>query len=300
MAVQEVDRVELVVDELADRVAVLDAVAVGLHLPLLLGERREVDAEAAHPPVGRVVLGSRARHRHPERRVGVLDRLGQDGPGRHREELALVAVALLGPHLGQGVDELVPRLLRVVRVGLEAAQLGPRGRPAGPHLQPTARQDVEHRGPLGDADRVVELGHAGDDPVADPHPLGLHGAGRQEQLRGPSSGSTPRGSGARPPRPDRSRAGRPARPARASARRPTARSRRTVVARTARRRSRISWVVPPGRTGPAALATGATNRRPGPLGAVTDAGTPSPTGGSEDPTGQACSILRTSGRGWAT
>ena len=42
---------------------------------------------------------------------------------RHREELAVVAVALLGPHLGDGVDELVPALLGVVRVRLEPAQL---------------------------------------------------------------------------------------------------------------------------------------------------------------------------------
>ena len=84
---------------------------------LLRLERREVHAERAHAAVGGVELGAGRRHGHPHRRVRLLVRLGQHGPGRHREELALVAEALLHPHLRDGVDELVPRLLRRVGVG---------------------------------------------------------------------------------------------------------------------------------------------------------------------------------------
>ena len=54
---------------------------------------------------------------------------------------------------------------------------------AGAELETPARQDVEHRRPLGDADRVVHLRHADHRPVPDTDPLGLHGHGREEQLR---------------------------------------------------------------------------------------------------------------------
>ena len=163
------------------------------------------------------------RDRHPQRRVGLLVRLGQHGPGRHREELALVAEALLHPHLRDRVDELVPALLRLVGVGPEAAELGPRGRAAGAELEAAAGEDVEHGGPLGDADRVVELRDADDDAVADPDVLRLHGAGGEEQLGRRAVASTPRGSGARPPTPSRSRARRPGGPARARSGTPGAR-----------------------------------------------------------------------------
>ena len=151
--------------------------------PLLLGlERREVDAEGAHAAVGGVELGAGRRHGDPQRRVWLLVRLGQHGAGRHREELALVAEALVHPHLRDRVHVLVPRLLRDVGVGAEAAELGPRRRAAGAELEAAAGQDVEHRGPLGGADRVVELRHADDDAVADADVLRLHRAGGEEQL----------------------------------------------------------------------------------------------------------------------
>ena len=108
--------------------------------------------------------------------------LGSTARVGHGEELALEAEALLRPHLGDGVDELVPALLGLVGVGPEAAELGPGGRAAGAELEPAAGEDVEHGGPLGDADRVVELGDADHDAVPDADVLGLHGAGGEEQL----------------------------------------------------------------------------------------------------------------------
>jgi hypothetical protein len=49
-------------------------------------------------------------------------------------------------------------------------------------MQAAARQDVERRRLLGDLDRMVELGHAHHDAVADLDALGDHGAGGQEQF----------------------------------------------------------------------------------------------------------------------
>src|SRR5207244_4065758 len=45
------------------------------------------------------------------------------------------------------------------------------------------RDDVEGSGALGDADRVVDLRHANDDPVTDADALRLDSAGCQEDLR---------------------------------------------------------------------------------------------------------------------
>ena len=153
-----------------------------LDLLLLLLEAREGEAEAAQPAVGGVDLGAGAGDGHPHRRMRLLVGLGQDGALGHRPEFALVGEGLLHPHLGQAAHELVPALLGGVGIGAEAAELGPGGRAAGADMQAAARQDVERRRPLGDLDRMVELGHADHDAVADLDVLGQHGAGGEEQL----------------------------------------------------------------------------------------------------------------------
>ena len=52
---------------------------------------------------------------------------------------------------------LVPGLLGRVGIDLEAGELAPGRRARGAELEPPAREDVEHRGALGDAHRVVHL-----------------------------------------------------------------------------------------------------------------------------------------------
>ena len=157
-----------------DRVALLDAAEVLLGAALLLGVARGRDAEAAEAAVGGVELGARAGDRHPHRRVRLLHRLRQHVAFGHRERSARRTTTCSSAHsFGQHAHELVPRLLGVVGVDVEAAELGPRGAARGADLEPTAREDVERRAALGDADRVVHLGHAHDRAVADADALGL-------------------------------------------------------------------------------------------------------------------------------
>src|SRR5215469_9287227 len=94
-------------------------------------------------------------------------------PHWHRPRPALVAETLLGPHFGQAMNDLVPCLLGLVGVDAEAAEFGPRRRASGADLEPPAGNDIHRGGALGDLDRMVELGHADDDAVADADVLGL-------------------------------------------------------------------------------------------------------------------------------
>ena len=99
----------------------------------------------------------------------------------HRDR-ALDGRRLLGPQARQHVHELVPGLLGRVGVDAEAAELGPRRRARRAELEAPAGQDVEHRRPLGDPDRVVHLRHAHHRAVADADALGLHRHRGEEQL----------------------------------------------------------------------------------------------------------------------
>ena len=61
-------------------------------------------------------------------------------------------------------------------------ELAPGRRARGAQLEAAARQDVEHRGALGDANRVIHLRHAHHGAVPDADSLRLHRARREEQL----------------------------------------------------------------------------------------------------------------------
>ena len=150
---------------------------------LLLLEAGRGDAETADAAVGGVELGARRRHGDPHRRMRILHRLGQDRSLGHRHGRSSMGDAFLGPQARQQVHVLVPGDLGRVRVDTEATELGPGGGPRRAELEAPAGQDVEHRRPLGDSDRVVHLWHADDCAVPDTDPLGLHGHGREEQLR---------------------------------------------------------------------------------------------------------------------
>ena len=120
--------------------------------------------------------------RAPERRVRLLQRLGQHAPLRHRPVLALELVLVVGPAADDVVDGLLPHLARLVRVDAEALELGPGRRAAGAEVDPAVGDQVEHGGRLGRAHRVVvRLGHE-PHAVAEAHALGLRGDGAVEHL----------------------------------------------------------------------------------------------------------------------
>ncbi len=182
VAVEEVVGRHAVVDHAADRLALAHAAVVLAGAALLLGVAHGGDAEAAEAAVGGVELGAGAGHRHPHRRMRLLQRLRQHRALGHREAGAVPRQAILHPHPRQHAHVLVPVLLGRVGIGLEAAELGPGRRARGAELEPAAREDVEERRALGHADRVVHLGHADHGAVAEADPLGLARGRGQEQL----------------------------------------------------------------------------------------------------------------------
>ena len=183
MAVQEVERVDLVVHEAADGITIRHAAVVLLRTALLLGKRGSAHPQAPQPSLCSVQFGARRGHRHPHRRVRLLERLGDDVACGHLEAGTLPAEVVVGPHLRDHPTELVPRLLRVVGIGAEPAELGPRARPGCAQLQAAVRDDVERGRALGNPDRVVHLGHAHHCTVAHPDALRLRRDGREEHLR---------------------------------------------------------------------------------------------------------------------
>ena len=183
-AVHPADAVDAVVDEFADGVGVLDHTAVvGDALFVLVGGA-DRDAEQAHAALGGLDRGFRAGDGDPHRRVGLLDGLGQHGALGHREVLALPAGDFVGPHVGDGADHLVPHVLGVVGLNLEAAEFGPGGGAAGAEFEASVGDDVERGGALGDAGGVVDLGQAEGDALADVDVLGLRGGGGEENFGG--------------------------------------------------------------------------------------------------------------------
>ena len=173
---------DLVVHEAADRITIRDAAVVLLRTAFLLGERGGAHPQAPQPSLGSVQLGARRSHRHPHGRVRLLERLGDDVAGRHLETGALPAEVIVGPHLRDHPTELVPRLLRVVGIGAEPAEFGPRARSGRAQLQAAVRDGVERCRPLGNPDRVVHLGHAHHGTVAHSDALRLRRDGREEHL----------------------------------------------------------------------------------------------------------------------
>src|SRR5258707_1244703 len=165
MTIQKVHRRDGLIDELADRSAVANDLAIALDLLFLLGESAEGQAETAHPALGSIDLGARTGDRDPQRRMRFLVRLGNYGALRHRPRASLVGEALLGPHLGEAVDELVPGLFSFVGARAEAAEFGPGRGAASADVETAAGEDVEDGGTLGDFNRMIELGDAYHDAV---------------------------------------------------------------------------------------------------------------------------------------
>ena len=157
-AVHHRERRGPVVDELADRLRALGE-ALAVHrdpLDELLGrhadgERAQADAVPADlaVPVG-------AARRAPDRRVRLLQRLRLHAArAAHAPVLAVGLVVLVRPRADDVLERLRPHGARVVRVDVEALELGARRRAAGAELDAAVGEQVEHRDRLRGADRVV-------------------------------------------------------------------------------------------------------------------------------------------------
>ncbi len=133
------------------------------------------------------------------------------------EVLAVVAgERRLDEHAGDGVERLVPLLALGGPVDAGSPRARPRTTPRRCRSRPARRT----RGRAWRCARPMravwlKLERQLDDAVAEPDALTCAGWRRRGRPRGPTSGSTPRGSGARPPTRGRCRGGRRARPVRA-------------------------------------------------------------------------------------
>ena len=119
---------------------------------------------------------------HPQRRVRLLHRTRHHGAGRHLDEFAVELDLLLGQESRDGVDPLLPLGPGLFRVDAEAIEFGRRRRATRTHVDPPAGQAIQHRHPLGDADRVV-VGRRGQRQTEpEPDVFGLIGGRTEEHL----------------------------------------------------------------------------------------------------------------------
>src|SRR5437867_814029 len=165
------------------RALALEGVVVVGDPVLRLRDVDEGEGEGAQAELrGQVDHGTR-RAREPHRRVGLLDRLRHHVARRHLEVLAVVpGVGTLREHERHLRGRLLPHRALLGGRDAEALELHARGGLAGAELDPPARDQVEHRDPLGDARRMIVAGRHEDDAVAEADGLGARGAGGQEDL----------------------------------------------------------------------------------------------------------------------
>ena len=94
----------------------------------------------------------------PHRRVGRLQRLGQDLDAVVAPELALVATALVPPGGQHDLDALAEAVGALLHRHAEGLELDAVEAAAGAPVHAAAREDVDHGDLLGEPQRVVERG----------------------------------------------------------------------------------------------------------------------------------------------
>jgi hypothetical protein len=90
------------------------------------------------------------------RRVGLLHRARDNVGVLDREEASVVGEALLGPRVHEDVDGLLEALAALLLRDLIATELRGPVAAAHTHVQAAARDDVDQRELLGQAQRVME------------------------------------------------------------------------------------------------------------------------------------------------
>ena len=162
-----------------------DALLVALHRLHHVAGRAHPEGQDSDAELGGQVEAGGLGARHPQRRVGLLDRLRQHHPGRHGEVAALEArVLVLGPHLHDLGQDLVEHGPAVGGVDAEPSQLLLGDRTTDPELEPAPAHDVESGGGLGRADGVVKGRRQQAHAVADADAVGVLGQAGQKDLGG--------------------------------------------------------------------------------------------------------------------
>ena len=117
----------------------------------------------------------------PERRVRLLQRLGDDVARRHLDVVAVDAgEGRLDHHPRDDRDRLGPLGARGRPVDTEARELSARRALPRAELDAPVRDEVERRGSLGDPCRVLVAGRQRQDAEAQPDVLGPLGCGGEE------------------------------------------------------------------------------------------------------------------------
>ena len=146
-----------------------------------LGGVDEGEGERADAELGGQVDGLAVRAGHPDRRMGLLHRLGQDVANGHREVFAgETRIGVERHHVGDLLDGLAPHGAPVGGGDPEPFELGPGGRFTRPPVHAAARHQIERGDALGDPGRRIVGGRHQHDPVTEPDaPRALGGRGQE-------------------------------------------------------------------------------------------------------------------------
>src|SRR6185369_8120826 len=115
--------------------------------------------------------------------MGRLHRFGHDLGRWNVEEASLVAERVAHPHLGNDLDGLAPLVVNGGAIDFERVLLHTSDRRRGAPVDPSLRQNVERRDPLGDANRVVVPKWQQRASMADADAFRPRGDERQKGLR---------------------------------------------------------------------------------------------------------------------
>ena len=158
-----------------------ERVVVGVHPGLRRFGRHELESERAHAAPAGHADRLHLRARHPQRRMRLLARLGDDVAQREVDVLAVVLPRVVPEHRQAAPDHVLPHLPLVAEADVERMELGRGGRLAEAELDPPVRHQVERGHPLGDACGVV--GRELDDAVAEADLLRALAGRGEEHLR---------------------------------------------------------------------------------------------------------------------
>ena len=145
-------------------------VVVAMHPGARRIGRDEAEPERAHAPLSRIADGADVRAGDPERRVRLLQRLGDHVARGKIVVLAVEFPVVTGEHRDDGAHRLLPAVALVAHAHAERMQLRRPRRLAHAEIDAPAGEQIECRHLLRDALRLVggELDHA----VAEPDVLG--------------------------------------------------------------------------------------------------------------------------------